>query len=70
MKVIIDRFEGDFAVCEKEDRAMVNIEKSKLPEGVREGDVLVNEGDRFFVDQDETQERKKRIRQMMDSLWK
>lgn len=29
--MIIDRIEGDFAVCELENREMVNIEISKLP---------------------------------------
>ncbi len=31
MKVTVDRFEGRYAVCENEDRTMINIEKSKLP---------------------------------------
>jgi hypothetical protein len=31
MKVTIDRFEGDFAVCEKPDRTMINIKKDKFP---------------------------------------
>ncbi len=30
MKVTIDRSEGDYAVCEKPDRKMINIEKSRL----------------------------------------
>ena len=29
--LIIDRFEGDFAICEREDCTMVTIEKSRLP---------------------------------------
>ncbi len=40
MKLIIDRFEGDYAVCEREDKTMMDIERSKLPEGVKEGSVL------------------------------
>jgi hypothetical protein len=31
MKVIIDRFEENFAVCEKESGEMINIEVTKLP---------------------------------------
>jgi Protein of unknown function (DUF3006) len=31
MKVTIDRFEGDYAVCENPDRNMRNIRKEKLP---------------------------------------
>ena len=70
MRVVIDRFEGGFAVCEKEDRAMVSIEKSRLPAGVGEGDVLLVEGNRISVDSEETAKRKKRVRQKMEGLWR
>lgn len=39
-KLIIDRFEGTFAVCESEDKSMVNIPKYKLPPECREGDCI------------------------------
>lgn len=70
MKVTIDRFEGEFAVCEKADRKMMNIEKSKLPANVKEGDILVIEGDSIKVDSGETAKRKKNIEKVMDNLWK
>jgi len=69
MKVIIDRFEGDYAVCEREDRTMINIERKRLPVGAAEGDVLVIEGNRISVDAEETRLRKEKMRKMMDSLW-
>lgn len=69
MKVIIDRFEGNFAVCEKEDRTMVNIERSRLPMGAGEGDVLVIEGDVISLDAEETALRRLKIQRMMESLW-
>ena len=50
MKVTIDRFEGEFAVCEKPDRTMINIEKEKLPVGAKEGDILVIEGDNIRIE--------------------
>jgi len=71
-KVIIDRFEGDFAVCEDEDRKMINIEKSRLPKDAKEGTVLIIMGDKeddIKVDYAETQARKSRIKRMMDSLF-
>ena len=40
MKLIIDRFEGEYAVCEKKNRRMINIHKIKLPSEAREGDVV------------------------------
>ena len=36
----IDRFEGDYVVCELEDGKMIDILKSKIPYEVKEGDVI------------------------------
>ncbi|SHI67998.1 DUF3006 domain-containing protein [Thermoclostridium caenicola] len=69
MKVIIDRFEGSFAVCEKEDRTMMHIERNRLPAGAGEGDVLVIQGDVISLDAEETALRRQKIRKMMESLW-
>lgn len=69
MKVIIDRFEGNYAVCEKDDRTMLNIERIKLPAEAKEGDVLTIDGDHIKIDIETTNERKKRISQKMNNLW-
>lgn len=71
MVVIIDRFEGGFAVCEKEDRTMINIEKSRLPSGVKEGDSLIinDEGIFIFIPRDQDFHKEK-IRCLMEELWK
>ena len=69
MQVIIDRFEGSFAVCEDENRKMINIEKAKLPKEAKEGSVLIIQGDNIEIDHIETENRKDRIKKMMDSLW-
>jgi hypothetical protein len=70
MKVTIDRFEGKFAICEKPDRTMVNIEKSILPVNAKEGDILVIEGDSIKIDTGGTAARKKSIDKLMNDLWK
>jgi hypothetical protein len=70
MKVIVDRFEGDFAVCEKDDRTTINIKKNKLPARTREGDVLIIEGDVIRIDSTETAKRKAAADQLMKDLWK
>ncbi|HEY5556308.1 DUF3006 domain-containing protein, partial [Acetobacterium sp.] len=59
MKVIIDRFEGNFAVCEKEDRKMIDIERNKIPSSAKEGDVLDITNDQITIDFKETEKRKK-----------
>jgi hypothetical protein len=70
MRVIIDRFEGDYAVCEREDRKMINIEKRRLPEGVKEGDALIVNGDVIKIERQETNQKKEEIKKLMDELWK
>ncbi len=70
MKVIIDRIEGKYAVCEKEDLEMIDIEIEKLPKGVKEGDVLIIEGENIQIDSEETENRKEKIKKLMDDLWK
>lgn len=69
MKLIVDRFEGDFVICEKEDGTMVDLKRDTLPEGVNEGDILFVEDDNIIVDEKSTLERKERIKKLMDDLW-
>ena len=69
MKVIIDRFEGDFAVCEKEDRQMLDIEKSKIPITAKEGDVLNIDNGIITINLQETVKRKKEIEELTKDLW-
>lgn len=70
MRVIIDRFEGDYAVCEKDNRTMMNIEKSKIPTKAVEGDVLDMEGSFIIINKTETEKRKKQIEESTKDLWK
>lgn len=69
MKIIIDRFEGDLALCEKEDKTILAIPKAQLPIGVKEGDVLVEENGSFSVDTEATYQRREKIAQLMNDLW-
>ena len=70
MRVIIDRFEGEYAVCEKDDRTMINIKKSRLPANAKEGDVLVITGDVIKFDTTETLKRKRESEKLIDELFK
>ena len=70
MRVIIDRFEGEFAVCEVNDEnRMINLPQKDLPEGAKPGDVLNISDAGITIDNQETEDRKKRIDSLMDSLW-
>lgn len=70
MKVIVDRFEGDYAVCEKEDRTMMNIPKKDIIGVAKEGDVLQIEGEQITIDQEATENRKNEIADLVKGLWK
>lgn len=69
MKVIIDRFEENFAVCEKENCEMINIELQKLPAGVKAGDILDISEHGITIAPDETAQRKSHIKKLMDEVW-
>lgn len=58
--LVIDRIEGDTAVCETPDRNRRHIPLSLLPPGVREGDCLRTQPDgTLVVDEDETSRRRR-----------
>jgi len=69
MKVIIDRFEGKYAVCQREDMSMVNIDKSRLPYGAKEGDVLSIFNDKINIDKEETERLKKDVEKLSKDIW-
>jgi hypothetical protein len=70
MRVTIDRFEGLYAVCEKDDRTMMNIEKNKIPAEATEGDILDIEESFIIINKAETLKRKKEIEELTKNLWK
>lgn len=70
MKGIIDRFEGEFAVIELENREMINIVKHKIPQSAKEGTVLIINGDKVTIDIEETNRLYKEIKALEEDLWK
>jgi len=69
MKVIIDRFEGPYAVCEKEDKTMMDIKRINLPIGAKEGYVLDVQEDEITIDLEETENRKKHMEYITKDMW-
>lgn len=69
MKVIIDRFEGIYAVCEKEDNTMIDLKRIDIPKDAKEGDVLNIEDDSITIDEEETERRKKEIEELTKDLF-
>ena len=43
-QLIVDRLEGEYAVCEQKEGGMLSLLLSQLPDGIRDGDVLTEQG--------------------------
>ena len=67
--LIIDRIEGEFAVCEDEERQMVEIPRGLLPAGAKPGSVLIPDGEGYRLDAAAETRRREQVRRLQDSLW-
>jgi hypothetical protein len=77
--LIIDRFEGGYAICEevvegkqkkKKDLHFFGIEPQELPQGAKEGDVLVIGDDgTLTIDEKATAARKEKIKALQNRVW-
>ena len=71
MKMVLDRFEGEYAVCEDmETRGTLTYPIESMPEGVSPGDILWNSGSGFIINRAETEKRRKRIQKLFQDLLK
>lgn len=64
LKVIIDRFEGEFAVVELEDKSFIDMPIELVPEGAKEGDIL-----EIQINQEETKTLKEDKEKKWLGLW-
>ena len=60
MKIIIDRIEDCYAVCETSEGSLL-LHSSDLPEGAKSGDILKNTPQGYVILNKETERRRKRI---------
>ena len=65
----VDRIEEDKAVLECENGDCVTLEVKSLPKNIKEGDVLCFEENSYFLDKEETEKRRQKIKSLMDSLF-
>lgn len=63
MKVIVDRFEGDYAVVEIAIGKCVNIPRVLVPDA-KEGDII-----KIEIEKNETAKRKKYIKDLMNNVF-
>jgi hypothetical protein len=69
-KFIIDRFEGNYAICETEDKSYVQVPKYRLPLECYEGECLILDADEMYRKDIETKTvKEKRIRDKMNRLF-
>lgn len=70
-RLVIDRFEGNYAVCERDDKGTVNIPINQLPFDSREGDCLVPDGNGIYrIDTEATIIREQFMKDRMNRLFK
>lgn len=69
-RLIIDRFEGGYAVCEKENGGCMDIPAALMPEGSEEGSclILLDDGS-FSLDKERTEARRKKIEDRFHNLF-
>ena len=69
-KLIIDRFKGNLAVCELEDKDIISIPKYKLPLNCKEGDCLIQDvAGMYQLDIEASKGTEKRIIDKMNRLF-
>lgn len=68
VNAVIIRFQDSFAVCRKDNKTIIEINKNLLPPGVKEGDVLEIAGSRISLNLIETRNRKNMLEDFFKEL--
>lgn len=66
----IDRMEGTKVIAEASSQRMLEFQRSKLPGGIKEGDILRLVDGVWTIDSNAVKKRKSTIELLMDQLWK
>jgi hypothetical protein len=70
MRFYVDRLEGDLAAVQREDGVSGRILRKELPEGTREGSVLINEDGSWRLDEEKEKARRRAILRRLLKLTK
>ena len=66
---IIDRIEDGIAVIEcKATGEIIELPKSAMPKGAREGQMLLKDGDTFTINREATQRRRDEMRARLEKI--
>lgn len=66
-RYIVDRFEGEYAVLEKEDGTTIDVLKELV--SAAEGDVVVLKDGEYYADEEQTLARRRMIEEKMRKLF-
>ena len=69
MRFIVDRIENEFAVCEDENKEIVNIPIKVLPSNITEKSIIDYIDNQYIINDEEQLKREETIKQKMDSVW-
>ncbi len=70
MKFSIDRIEENIAVCEFDNGDIKEVPLNELPENVTEGSVLELKNGKYYLDSDETENRRAKNYQLLQDLFR
>lgn len=71
MKYSIDRIENNIAIIENITTGeKKEIEISKLPDNIKEGNILIEEENNYYLDYEEEEKRRKNIKSRFENLKK
>lgn len=69
-RLAVDRFEGNYVICEDNDKKFFAIEKAEAPADVAEGDILrITDDGTVEIDREETARRKKNTKDKQNKVW-
>ncbi len=67
-KYIVDRFEEEYLVLERETGETIDVPKEEIP-NAKKGDVVIFKNGKYTVDKEETEARKKIIAEKLRKLF-
>lgn len=69
-RLVVDRFEGKYAICQDENGNMFGIELNEMPKDAKEGSVIdINDEGEISVNSQETNKRSQRISEKTSRLF-
>ncbi len=67
-RYIVDRLEEEYLVLEKETGEIIDVQKEEIPDA-KKGDVVIFENEKYTVNKEETEARKKIIAEKLRKLF-